>query len=787
MDSSNHKKLEFDRVSAYAAGLCMSAPGQDALQGLAPCLGREELLVELERVLELKSLLQEGSSLPFSTLPDTRPLLVKIGMEGNRLEPEELHDISDLLQASAALRRFLAANRESWPRLDSLGEKLWLDTFIRSAIRTIIDEDCKVRSSASHELKQIRHALGDDRQLLLRRMEKILDHCRRSGWLMEESVAIKNSRLCLPMKVEYRQRIPGFVQDWSGSGQTVFVEPAETLEIANRIQEGEIHERREIDRILREMTDRLRPDLGNLSYTCELLAFFDSLVGRARFALETASVLPAISSSGELRLIRGFHPWLLISHRDREVFPLDLELSSCEPVLIISGPNAGGKSVAMKTIGLLALMLRHGYLLPCSESSVFPFFSEIGIEIGDEQSIENDLSTFSSHLRQVRRILDGAGKNSLVLIDELCSGTDVEEGGAIARSVVEELMRRGSKAIVTTHIGELKAYAHEREGVVNGAMEFDRTALLPTFRFIKGVPGSSFAFAMMQRLGFPQTMLDEARSFMHEEHRALEGLLADLHRKLSENRLRGCELESAEARLALREQSAADSEASLAKQRREQKLKAVKEIQREVEGARREIRDILQDVRDAPRDPRILQEARRKLSARAAEAEKRTAILHEETAHPPDLSIREGDLVRILDSSATGEVEKLKGESAVVLCGNFRVTVLLKNLEKTSRRQTRKADKAASHPKGWSAAPAPVESTTLDIRGLSGDEAVPRVERFIDAMHRSRMHSATIIHGTGTGVLRRRTHELLKRHAAVKSFRVGAWGEGYDGVTILTL
>jgi len=765
----------------------LSAPGRDALQGLAPFSKREELLAELERVLELKSLLQEGSSLPFSTLPDTRALLLKIGMEGNRLEPEELYDISTMLQASAALQRFLAANRESWPCLASLSEKLWLDTSIRPAIRAVIDEDCKVRSSASDELKRIRHALGDDRQLLLRRMEKILGHCRRNGWLMEEGVAIKNSRLCLPMKLEYRHRIPGFVQDWSGSGQTVFVEPAETLEIANRIQEGEIHERREIDRILREITDRLRPDLGNLSHNGEQLAFFDSLVGRARFALETASVLPSISSCGELRLVRGYHPWLLISHRDREVFPLDLELSVDESVLIISGPNAGGKSVAMKTVGLLALMLRYGYLLPCNESSVFPFFSEIGIEIGDEQSIENDLSTFSSHLREVRRILDGAGKNSLVLIDELCSGTDVAEGGAIARSVIEELMRRGSKAIVTTYIGELKAYAHERDGVVNGAMEFDRTALLPSFRFIKGVPGSSFAFAMMQRLGFPQTMLDEARAFMHEEHRALEGLLADLHRKLSDNRLRSSELETAEARLALREQSAADSEATLGRKSREQKLKASKEIQREVEGARREIRNILQEVRNAPRDPRILQEARKKLSSRAVEAEKRSALLHEEVASPPDLSIREGDLVRILDSSASGEVERLTGENAVVLCGNFRVSVLLKNLEKTSRRQTRKADKAASQPKGWSGALRPVESTILDIRGLSGDEAVPRVERFIDDMHRSRIHSATIIHGTGTGVLRRRTHELLKRHAVVKSFRVGAWGEGYDGVTILTL
>ncbi|MEI8032845.1 MAG: Smr/MutS family protein [Chlorobiaceae bacterium] len=792
MNSVTIKKLEFDRVAGYAARFCMSEPGRDMLLAAAPFRERDRLLRELERVLEFRNLLQERVALPFSYLPDTRPHLKKLEVLESALEPAELQDIFHLLFSSGQLRKFLFALRETCPLLNECTMALWIEKSLQAAIRNVIDEQGRVRDSASEGLQMIRRELGESRELLRRKMERLLRRCQDEGWLMDDTVAIKNGRLTLGLRVEYKYKLPGYIQDYSGSGQTVFIEPADTLEVSNRIQDMEISERREIERILKELSAMIRLELENLRHNETVLSEFDSLYGRARLAVETRSVLPAISDGEELRIKRGFHPWLLISHKNSEVIPLDLELSGDEHVLVISGPNAGGKSVAMKTAGLLSAMLAHGYLLPCSESSMFPLFNNIFIEIGDDQSIENDLSTFSSHLGEIKTILDSATGRDLVLIDELCAGTDVEEGGAIARAVIEELLSRSTKTILTTHLGELKAYGHERAGVVNGAMEFDRAGLLPTFRFLKGVPGSSFAFAMMQRMGFPRPLIYRATGFMKGERLGLDRMLDDLGRQLEENRglkvrLQG-ELSAIEGReLALRSQ-----ESALSERKRELRIACSRDLQKELEHARKEIQQIVQEVRSAPSDEKKVQEARKKLGVKKDSVEKNDALLRAEAeaALTVDRTIRPGDLVRILDTSTSGEVESLSGESVVVLCGNFRLTTTLRNLEKSSKTQSKKMLKERDSAVGkgsWTATALDFESTKLDLRGLSGDEAIMKIDRFIDAMRMHRIRTATIVHGKGTGALRQRTAELLQQHRHIRSFRLGEWGEGGAGVTVIEL
>ncbi len=792
MNPISLKKLEFDKVAHYTTKFCLSAMGRDRLVEALPEVGREALVEELERVLELRNLLQEGSALPFSWLPDTRPLLKKLEILESYLEPEELQDIHHLLFSSVQLRKFMLLNREVYPLLNEFTIRLWLEKSLQASIRRIIDEQSRVRDTASEALLLLRRELSGSRDLIRRKMERLQRRCQESGWLMEDTIAIKNGRLTLGLRVEYKYKIAGYIQDYSGSGQTVFIEPAETLEISNRIQDLEISERREIERILKAMTEELRPELENLRHNETLLGEFDSLFARARFAVETNSVLPAIAEGHSLRIIKGFHPWLLISHHQKEVLPLDLDLDEDDRVLVISGPNAGGKSVAMKTAGLLCCMLVHGYLLPCSESSVFPLFDNIFIEIGDDQSIENDLSTFSSHLGSIKTILDVAGSRDLVLIDELCAGTDVEEGGAIARAVMEELLNRGTKTIVTTHLGDLKAYAHEREGVVNGAMEFDRAGLVPTFRFVKGLPGNSFAFAMMRRMGFTGAMVERASGFMQHERIGLDRMLDDLSRLFEENRRLKEQLEAQCSDVAARELVLRTEEARLERKRRELKIGVSRELQKEVEHARKEIRDIVQEVKSAPIDISTVQEARKKLGMKKQEAEKSEAALRAaaEMGVAIDRTIRAGDLVRILDSTASGQVESVNQESVVVLCGNFRLTTSLKNLEKTSKTQVKKILKEPAprqHKASWSATTSSVESTTVDLRGLTGDEAIRKIDRFLDTMLLNRMHSATILHGKGTGSLRQRTAEFLQQHKAVKSFRLGEWGEGGAGVTVVEL
>ncbi|NTW94421.1 MAG: endonuclease MutS2 [Chlorobiaceae bacterium] len=794
MDELLLQKLEFTRIAGYTARFCLSPMGRDLLLASRQLEGIDEVTGELERVLELRNFLLEGHALPFSSLPDTRPLLAHLDVLDSYLDAAGLLDIHQLLRASAELRRFMFANREIYPRLNECCIRLWLEKTLQFTISGIVDEQGGIRDSASDGLQMIRSELRESRIALHKKMERLLRRCLENGWLMDDTVAMKNGRLTLGFRVEYKYKVPGYIQDYSGSGQTVFVEPAEALAVSNRIQELEISERREIERILREVSSLIRPELENLRHNQGILAAFDTIHARAKLAVETGSVLPVIASRRQLRIVRGYHPWLLISHRMKqaEVHPLDLDLGVDEQVLVISGPNAGGKSVAMKTAGLLCCMLSHGYLLPCSESSVFPLFSTIAIEIGDEQSIENDLSTFSSHLAAIRAIIESAGSSTLVLIDELCSGTDVEEGGAIARAVIEELLHRGAMTIVTTHLGELKAFAHERQGVVNGAMEFNREGLQPTFRFIKGVPGSSFAFAMMQRLGFPQSVVARAESFMQSEHLGVERMLDDLKCLMEENRELQANLRKERVFVETEKAELSLLRGELSAERRELKSRGFREMQKEVEHARREIRGIVHEVRSASSDERAVVEARKKLDLhkkRLTAGEKAAGEEGCAGLEAPE-DIRAGDLVRLRQSNATGEVESLHADSAVVRCGNFRLTTSLKSLEKISKTGVRKMERephASGKKASWTSAGSEVESTTLDLRGMTGDEAIAAVERFLDLMSMNRIRTATIIHGKGTGSLRRRTAECLQQHKGVERFRLGEWGEGGAGVTVVEL
>lgn len=785
-------KLEFDKVARYVAGLCISEMGHDLVERMeAPVPGEQER--ELRRVLELKNFLFEGAPLPFSQLPDTRRLLDKLEVLESWLDPEELLDIAALLQSSAQLRKFMFSNRDIYPELNELTIALWLEKSIQYAVALAIDELGMVRDTASDALLDIRNGLSDARDSLRRKMERLLRRCQNEGWLMEKTIGFRNGRQVLGLRVENKHRLPGYIQDYSQTGQTVFIEPADTLEISNRIQELEIAERREIERILKELSEQVRQELLNVRYNQEIMASFDTLYARARFAIETGSMLPQLSAERRLKIVKGYHPWLFISHdfSKEKVLPLDMELDENEQVLVISGPNAGGKSVAMKTIGLLCCMLQHGYLVPCCESSEFPQFAGLFIEIGDEQSIENDLSTFSSHLAAIRAILDRAVPGSLVLIDELCSGTDVEEGSAIARAVIEELISRDVKTVVTTHLGELKVYAHRRDGVINGAMEFDRTGLVPTFRFVKGVPGSSFAFAMMRRMGFADKIVNRASGFLTTGHTGLEEMIDDFRQSAAQNReleteLRRERLEAESIRATLTRQRA-----ELRQKIQELKSKGYRDMNRQLEQARKEIRDLVRAVRGHPGDEATLRKVRTRLAEMKQEAASKEEAVEREVAPQADLSIQPGDTVRIGDTNTTGEVESIQGDSAVVRCGNFRLTTALRSLEKISRAGAKKLQRASdtgvAAGNKWSVTSSSLESTRLDLRGLTGEEAIVEIGRFIDALAMHRMPSGTIVHGKGSGALRLRTAEFLKEHPRVKNFRLGSLQEGGSGVTVVDI
>ncbi|MFQ3597658.1 MAG: endonuclease MutS2 [Chloroherpetonaceae bacterium] len=783
------EKLEFDKILAYVGKLCLSEMGRARLSESQPFLTLPALETELERVRELKLLMESGEELPIATLHDTRDILKKLAIEENFLQPAELLKVGAALRTASLLKKFVFNRNDVFPTLNALTENLWMEKSLQYEIAQKIDEFGDVRSSASDALQFIRGELQKKRDALRRKYESLQRRYAAENMLMDEGITIRNGRMVLGFRVEHKYQVPGFIHDFSQSGQTVFIEPAETLSLTNEIRDLEIQEVREIERILRELARSLRRELNNLLSNQEILTQFDALYAKAKFALEIGAVRPSVSAEKKLKLENAFHPYLLLAHRKagKAVVPLSLELGFENHVLVITGPNAGGKSVALKTVGLLSLMLQYGYLLPCGEGSTLTLFDAIFVEIGDEQSIENDLSTFSSHLKNLKAILDDATSESLVLIDEICSGTDPEEGAAIATATLESLLTRKAITIVTTHQGSLKAYAYQREGVVNGSMQFDAKELRPTYHFQIGLPGSSFALEMARRMGFAAHILENAKRFLGDSKHALEELITkmnfELQRTYQERKKMRDEREALERSVKQYQQKLRDLEA----EKRELRRQSLQESKRLLAQSSELIEKAVKEIKESAGESEKIKSARKEVEKMRRDlATEETKIGAEKAKELEAFEIAVGDKVKLLDTHAVGDVLDIKGDDVTVSFGNFRMKTSLRNLEKISNRDAREVERKQSVQAGSSSlAEIKDVSTRLDLRGLMGDEAILRVEKFIDESVSNGLNKFDIIHGKGTGALRKRITDYLKTDKRVKHFRLGNWDEGGTGVTVV--
>lgn len=783
------EKLEFDKILAHVSKLCLSEMGRARLSEAEPFLTLPALETELERVRELKLLMESGEELPIATLHDTREIFKKLTIEENFLQPSELLKVGASLRTASMLKKFIFNRKETFPTLNALTENLWMEKSLQYEISQKIDEFAEVRSSASDALQFIRSELQKKRELLRRKYESLQRRYANENMLMDEGITIRNGRMVLGFRVEHKYQVPGFIHDFSQSGQTVFIEPAETLSLSNEIRDLEIQEVREIERILRDLARSLRKELDNLLSNQELLTQFDALYAKAKFALEIGAVRPTISLEKKLKLEQAFHPYLLLTNRKvgKPTVPLSLELGFENHVLVITGPNAGGKSVALKTVGLLSLMLQYGYLLPCGEGSIFTLFDHIFVEIGDEQSIENDLSTFSSHLKNLKTILDNATSESLVLIDEICSGTDPEEGAAIATATLESLLTRKAITMVTTHQGSLKAYAYQREGVVNGSMQFDAKELRPTYHFQIGLPGSSFALEMARRMGFAPHILENAKKFLGDSKHALEELITDMTFELQRMRQERKKLRNERTELERLTKQYQQKLLDLENEKRELRRQSLQESKRLLAQSSELIEKVIKEIKESAGDSEKIKSARKDIEKMRRDlAAEETKIGAEKPKEVEAFEIAVGDKVKLLDTHAVGDVLDIKSDDVVVSFGNFRMKTSLRNLEKISNKDARQMERKQTVQTGSSSLAEIKEvPTRLDLRGLMGDEAIMRVERFIDESISNGLSKFDIIHGKGTGALRKRITEYLKSDKRVKQFRLGNWDEGGTGVTIV--
>ena len=776
--------LEFSRVLEVIATSATSEPGAERVKSLRPKTDLELVLMELNRVDEMVDLIEKGDLIPFTGIHDlTRPLNTA-SVAGAVLNPEILNKIASTAASARLIKKFLLDRAGIAGLLADMASVMTTFEELENAVRHAIDEVNEVRDTASPELRRIRNSIASERSNARAALSRILRSWGGSGFLQEDVIASRDGRLTLPVKGNARGRVKGLLVDQSSSGSTVFIEPLETVEINNNIRRLELEERREVERILKEITAIVFKYRFELEDTYNILLELDTLFARAEYAGRFDCTKPLINAENRIRIIDGRHPLLLIKEKD--VVPLNLDLEEGIRTLVISGPNAGGKTVALKTVGTLTLMAMSGCFVPARKGTMLPLALEVHAVIGDDQSIAADLSTFSSHLTKLTKVVASSEKRKMVLIDEIMTGTDPAEGTALAISLLGKLTSDGALTLCTTHKGDLKAYAHKAEGVINGSLEFDPGSLSPTYRFMVGIPGSSYAFSLAKKVGLPAEIIERAEELRGEDRGALESLLLELTERMTEIDRLKVSASFAEARAeALRNQLEDDLKNAKAI---EKKLveKAEAEAEKVLSDANRIVEQAVKQIRDKGGDKDSVKGARELIAESKQKFNRRTKSKKHEKVKIDQGPVEIGDRVRLEDSETVGIVREGKNSKGRMLveCGGIKIWLdeaKLIKLQPAGKKDRSKQVKVKYDLSSEKVTP------TLDIRGLDSQQAVVTVEEYLVQASTASFERVDIIHGKGTGVLRKVVSDILTGNPAVKSFKPGEWGQGDYGVTIVEM
>ncbi|MFC7371320.1 endonuclease MutS2 [Fictibacillus iocasae] len=776
--------LELSKILDMLKKHASCSLGAGKIAKLEPAVSLEEVVSRQERTNEGVKVLRLKGQAPLGGIRDIRPA-VKRSEIGGMLNPEELLDIATTIYGGRRFKRFVEGMIEDGIEVPVLGMIVAeIDPLqdLEQDITYAIDDNGKVSDDASPALKTIRQHL---RTLESRVREKLESYIRSSSYqkmLSDAIVTIRNDRFVLPVKQEYRGSFGGMVHDQSSSGATLFIEPEAIVAMNNQVREEKAKETREIERILRELSAKTGEHAQELLLNVEQLAEVDFIFAKARFAAQLKATSPIVNDKGYIKLRSGRHPLL-----DQEtVVPISVELGGDFQSLVITGPNTGGKTVTLKTIGLLSLMAQCGLHIPAEEESEMAVFESIYADIGDEQSIEQSLSTFSSHMVNIVEILKHVNRDSLVLFDELGAGTDPQEGAALAISILDYAFARGARIVATTHYSELKAYAYNRDGVMNASVEFDVQTLRPTYRLLVGVPGRSNAFEISKRLGLEPKIIDSARAQISDEDNQIDNMI----RSLEDNQKRA-EQEMAEAREIRKEAEKlkADLENELEKlesqkvrifeKAREEAEFAVAEAQETAEEVIRELRE-LQKSGGTIKEHRLI-EAKKKLENAVPEKKSKA---QPKSTKKANTDFAPGEEVKVLTFGQKGFiVEKVSSKEYQVQIGIMKMNVAASALEKVKQEKVKPEPRSFVKLSGGGGNTRP----ELDLRGKRFEDAMIEVDRYLDEAVMAGFHQVSIIHGKGTGALRSGVQDLLKNHRSVKSTRMGEAGEGGGGVTVAVL
>ncbi|MGY4796809.1 endonuclease MutS2 [Lysinibacillus fusiformis] len=780
------KTLEYDKVRQQVASYCTSSIGKSAIEELVPQTDFDKVVQLLEEMDEGLSILRVKGNVPMGGIFDVRPSARRAQI-GGMLAAVELMEISSTIRASRILRNFIedieADEVIEIPHFISKKEAIPVLTGLQHEINNCIDDNGAVLDSASQTLRSIRQSLRAEEGKVRSKLESLIRGSNAAKMLSDALVTIRNDRFVIPVKQEYRHHYGGIVHDQSSSGQTLFIEPDSVVQANNEIHRLKMKEQAEIERILLALSAMVQEVASDLFNLVKVLGDIDVILAKGKYGQANKCTMPKMNQDGYIRLVRARHPLLPMD----SAIPNDIEFGKEITAIVITGPNTGGKTVTLKTVGLCTLMAQAGLPVPALDGSELAVFEQLFADIGDEQSIEQSLSTFSSHMVNIVDILQKFDHESLVLFDELGAGTDPQEGAALAISILDEVHGRGARVMATTHYPELKAYGYNRPGVANASVEFDIETLSPTYRLLIGVPGRSNAFEISSRLGLPESIIDRAKGFTGTDRHEVESMIASLEetRRQSEDdaeRSHTLLLESETLRQELQDkvQAYEERKEALDKKAKEKARKIVDEAKREAEAIIAELREMRKNANQVVKEHELIEARKRLEEATPLEDNKVLKKAAQVKARAQNLVV--GDEVKVLSYGQRGTLlEKVSNTEWVVQMGILKMKISDSDLEyikpeKEPILRTAGVKNRNSHVK-----------LELDLRGERYEDAILRTEKYIDDALLSNYGRVSIIHGVGTGALRQGIQSYLKKHKRVKSFRFGEAGEGGLGVTVVEL
>lgn len=819
------QRVGFDRIREQVMSLCSMQSSREVIASEGLSTSQREIEERLMLADQMRLLISMESGADIGEQEDIASIVEKIAVEGSYITTEEAATLLRSIRSAASIVSFILSRREEqYPNLRRITLGVGTYPELQRAIERVIDDKGEVRSSASPELQEIRRAIKEHEGQVAKRLQQVLQRAKASGIVEADAMlSIRDGHAVIPVSAANKRKIAGFIHDESATGRTFYVEPVEVVELNNELKELEYAEKREIVRILIELTARLRVDVEGLARIESYLTRIDALRAKARWALDNGAVRPIISTEGRLQLRKARHPLLqqTLRSQGKEIVPLDMELNSEQRILVISGPNAGGKSVCLKTTGILQYMVQCGFLVPALENSEFPLFKSLMIDIGDQQSLENDLSTYSSHLVNMKAMLAEASEHTLILIDEFGSGTEPTIGGAISESILEHFVERKAYGVITTHYANIKYFASRNEGVANGAMAFDVKNIQPLFSLEMGKPGSSFAIEVARKIGLPEVIVRKAMDKAGEDHINLEKQLREIARdkrywaeKRDRIRLTDRKVEQLEQtysdrlqgikdeRREILERAKREAEELIANANRtiENTIRTIRESQAEKELtrlARKELVDFAEgvDSRNKEHDERIEREMERlarrreRRERRAEEREKQGGVTLAKPVDEKPQKIEVGSKVKLEGQDIPGVVQMIKGGKAQVAFGQMMIMVELKRLKAVSSAEYKQATRPTA---ARTVVSVDIRERklnfrdTIDVRGMRAVEALEAVEDLVDDALMVGVSTVTILHGKGTGALKEEIRRYLRGVKDVATIADDHADRGGAGITIVT-